>query len=193
MGLKIPGHNTLRIKVEFPGATPPSHARVGILDNTVHRVINPRRDNVATFHDVPAGPTHAVVTVKGLSIARKKIVVPAAGEVDVTVCARGSDDAADAPYHGGFTLVDERTGQPLRGRKYRITSPGGVDVTGETDADGKTRMVGTHKVETLHLELLDDELGHIHPDHEPDDDEHDDGEDDDAPDFEDDADDEEAG
>lgn len=181
MGLKIPGHNTVRIKVEFPGETPPSHARVGLLENTVHRVINPRRDNVATFHDLPAGSTHAVVTVAGRSVAKKKIVVPSSGEVAVTLRARGEDDGSDAPYTGRFTVLDEHTNQPLRGRKYRITSKGGVDVTGETDADGRTRVVGTDKPETLHLELLDDELGHVHPDDEPDDDEDDDDEDDDAP------------
>ena len=178
MGLKIPGHNTVRIKVEFPGETPPKHARVGLFDNTVHRVINPRRDNVATFHDLPAGNTHAVVTVEGLSVARKKLTIPDSGELGVTVRARGDDAGADAPYTARFTVQDEHTGQPLRGRKYRITSASGIDVTGETDANGRTREVGTDEPEELFMELLGDELGHIHPDHEPDDDEDDDDEDD---------------
>ncbi len=178
---RIQSYNTVRIKVEFPdGAPPPKLARIALLDNTVHRVVNPRRQHVATFHDLPAGATHVTITVEGRSVGRQKLVIPEKGEVEVSVHARGgvADDGFE--YHGGFRVVDEHSGEPLRGRKYRITSASGISVTGETDENGNTRRVGTHEPEDLHLELDDDDgLNVLHPDDDDDDDDdnHDDDDD----------------
>ena len=178
---RIPTFNTVRIKVEFPdGAPPPRLARIALLDNRVHRVVNPRRQHVATFHDLPAGVTHATITVAGQSVGRQRVVIPEKGEVEVTLRARGGADDDGFAYHGGFRVLDEHSGEPLRGRKYRITSASGINVTGETDENGDTRRIGTHEVEELHLELIDDDddgLNLLHPDDEDDDDDDDDDDD----------------
>lgn len=180
MAPRIHTYNTVRIKVEFPdGAPPPKLARIALLDNKVHRVVNPRRQHVATFHDLPAGATQATITVEGRSVGRQKLVIPEKGEVEVTLHARGGVTDDGFEYHGGFRLVDEHSGEPLRGRKYRITSASGISVTGETDENGDTRRVGTHEAEDLHLELKDDDgLNLLHPDEADDDDENDDDDDD---------------
>lgn len=126
MAPRITTYNTVRIKVEFPdGAPPPKLARIALLDNKVHRVVNPRRQHVATFHGLPAGATQATITVEGRSVGRQKLVIPEKGEVEVTLRARGGVTDDGFAYHGGFHLVDEHSGEPLRGRKYRITSASG--------------------------------------------------------------------
>ncbi len=188
-----PTHNIVRIRVEFAaGEPPPRLARIGLLDNRVHRVVNPRRQHVATFHDLPAGPTRAIVTVNGRPVGRTQLIIPATGEVEATVRVDGDPDDG-LPYHGGFRVLDEHTGEPLRGRKYRITSASGISVTGETDDHGYTRRVGSSELEDLHLELLDDDdnLNDLHPDDDLDDDpQNDDTDDDDTsdPDADDEAD-----
>lgn len=52
-----------------------------------------------------------------------------------------------------FHLVDETTGKPLAGHKYRITWPGGV-VSGVTDGNGFTQRVSSHQADEVTIELL---------------------------------------
>jgi hypothetical protein len=148
----------LRVKVEFTRGTPPPRlARIALSRNAVHRVINPRRDDVATFHDVPEGLTDVTASLEGRLVARKQVVVPPSGELDVTLRI-GGKTLDDHPYHGGFKVVDDDSGEPFPGRKYRITSATGVVMAeGETDENGETEQVGTDEPMELHLELLDDD------------------------------------
>lgn len=101
MGVKAGSHNTVTIKVEFSGgAAPQRHARVSLRGDSLHRVINPSKGDLATFHGVPAGATSAVVTVDGVVTARKSIVIPAAGRSDETVVVDGQPVASDTRVLG---------------------------------------------------------------------------------------------
>lgn len=158
MAPRIQIGTVLRVKVEFTkGTAPPRLARIALSRNALHRVINPRREHTATFHDVPEGPTEVTASLGGRLVGRKQVVVPGSGELDVTLRIGGDKARDDHPFHGGFKVVDEHSGEPFRGRKYRITSAAGVLAEGETDKHGETVWVGTDEQVELHLELLDDD------------------------------------
>lgn len=72
--------------------------------------------------------------------------------------ARGAGpDGAVAPcrcaYQKRFRLFDHETGRPLSGRKYRITTSGGQEITGVTDQDGNTEVVESDHQEEVWLYL----------------------------------------
>jgi uncharacterized Zn-binding protein involved in type VI secretion len=52
-----------------------------------------------------------------------------------------------------FHLVDESTGQPLSGQKFRITWPGG-SIEGTSDTEGLTPRVTWHEAASVRIELV---------------------------------------
>lgn len=52
-----------------------------------------------------------------------------------------------------FHLVDEGSGSPVKGQKYRITWPGGT-MEGVSDADGLTQRVSWHEPAEVKIELV---------------------------------------
>ena len=68
-----------------------------------------------------------------------------------------SSDSEEHAFKGGFELRDKSTGEPLRGRRYRLCSASGYSVEGATDDKGRTQLLSTPSEEELDLELLDEE------------------------------------
>ena len=52
-----------------------------------------------------------------------------------------SSELSDKLYDEHFILIDDRTGQRVRNRSYRIESDNGLSVSGSTGADGKTQLL----------------------------------------------------
>ncbi len=52
-----------------------------------------------------------------------------------------------------FHLVDEASGSPIKGQKYRITWPGGT-TEGVSDAEGLTQRVSWHEPAEVKIELV---------------------------------------
>lgn len=77
--------------------------------------------------------------------------------------ANAPSDASQAPasreaqedhdFDQHFHLVDEVTGKPLAGHKYKITWPGG-SATGVTDDEGLTQRVSGHHSDEVRIEVL---------------------------------------
>jgi pyrrolidone-carboxylate peptidase len=87
--MKVPQTNTVRIQIEASRDTcARDFVRVSLCNNTVHRVINPARERMATFHALPAGRTRVTVTRCGQIIGSKEIVIPAADVLTVVVATQ---------------------------------------------------------------------------------------------------------
>ena len=61
----------------------------------------------------------------------------------------GQDHDFDQQFH----LVDEASGSPIKGQKYRITWPGGT-TEGVSDAEGLTQRVSWHEPAEVKIELV---------------------------------------
>jgi uncharacterized Zn-binding protein involved in type VI secretion len=59
----------------------------------------------------------------------------------------------DHDFDQQFHLVDEASGSPIKGRKYRITWPGGT-TEGVSDAEGLTQRVSWHEPAEVKIELV---------------------------------------
>jgi type VI secretion system secreted protein VgrG len=57
-------------------------------------------------------------------------------------------------FDEGFVLKDEKTGEPLSNRPYRIVRADGSYEPGITDKDGKTHLVTSGEIEDLTIELV---------------------------------------
>lgn len=58
-------------------------------------------------------------------------------------------------YRGRFRLIDRETGQPIAGRKVQVSSTGGKQESGITDAEGFTQWVMHETQESLSFTLLE--------------------------------------
>jgi len=59
----------------------------------------------------------------------------------------------DHEFDQQFHLVDETSGSPIKGQKYRITWPGGT-TEGVSDAEGLTQRVSWHEPADVKIELV---------------------------------------
>ena len=81
--------------------------------------------------------------------------VTTAGAVGAGLLA-SYDSGEDRQQHlGRFQLIDQSTGQPVSGRRVRVTTGDGQVLEGATDADGYTDWVQRHAPDSLQFELLD--------------------------------------
>lgn len=71
----------------------------------------------------------------------------------VAEAAATSLERSEMVFDQHFQLVDEVSGQPLCGQKYRIAWPGGV-INGQTGDDGLTEVVVWHSASGVTVELL---------------------------------------
>jgi hypothetical protein len=55
-------------------------------------------------------------------------------------------------YNQHFLIVDERTGQPLKHRRYQVTFNGQV-IDGETDENGNTQLFHYHSSDEIIIEV----------------------------------------
>lgn len=78
--------NSVRVKIEHAGDTVDLPLmRVSLHDRKVHRVVNPHRQDTASFHGVPDGDTEVVISVLGIVVGRVAINVPKIGDKAITV------------------------------------------------------------------------------------------------------------
>lgn len=61
----------------------------------------------------------------------------------------------DQQHLGRFQLIDQATGQPISGRRVRVTTGDGQVLESATDAEGYTDWVQRHAPDRLQFELLD--------------------------------------
>jgi len=61
----------------------------------------------------------------------------------------------DTQHLGRFQLIDQSTGQPVNGRRVRVTTGDGQVLEGATDAEGYTDWVQREAPDRLQFELLD--------------------------------------
>ncbi|QIF06320.1 hypothetical protein G5A69_00415 [Ralstonia mannitolilytica] len=118
------------------------------------------------------GETFPIQTVNGVPVARHNDLVlcgcPKKPRIVATAIHHGVADHASGtgtvgelqPPHNEremfdrhFQLVDEVSQQPLAGRRYRLTWPGG-SAEGVTNASGHTQRVQGLDPHTVHLEVL---------------------------------------
>jgi len=59
----------------------------------------------------------------------------------------------DHDFDQQFHLVDEASGSPIKGQRYRITWPGGT-TEGVSDAEGLTQRVSWHEPAEVKIELV---------------------------------------
>ncbi|AUI89915.1 PAAR domain-containing protein [Xanthomonas oryzae] len=64
------------------------------------------------------------------------------------------DDSAP-PFSGRFELLDEASGQPVAGRRVRLSTPSGKQLDCVTDAQGMTDWLASDSDEPLMFQLLD--------------------------------------
>lgn len=118
------------------------------------------------------GETFPILTVQGNPVARHNDLVlcgcPKKPRVIATAIHHGVADHASGSGTVGelqsfpgeqemfdrhFQLVDEASREPLAGRRYRFTWPGG-STEGVTNASGHTQRVQGLDPHTVHLEVL---------------------------------------
>ncbi len=86
MAIKIPPRNIVRVQLEYrPDESPAKPARVGLSGNAVHRVVNPKLADTATFYEIPPGETEVTVTVDGAPVGHRRATVAAVGESTIKV------------------------------------------------------------------------------------------------------------
>ncbi|KOR42153.1 hypothetical protein ADT25_15635 [Xanthomonas oryzae] len=59
------------------------------------------------------------------------------------------------PFSGRFELLDEASGQPVAGRRVRLSTPSGKHLDCVTDAQGMTDWLASDTDEPLMFQLLD--------------------------------------
>ncbi|MGS0603797.1 PAAR domain-containing protein [Xanthomonas oryzae pv. oryzicola] len=59
------------------------------------------------------------------------------------------------PFSGRFELLDEASGQPVAGRRVRLSTPSGKQLDGVTDAQGMTDWLASDSDEPLMFQCLD--------------------------------------
>lgn len=65
----------IRVKYDSSYKESLGHARVSLLSNAVHRIINPERANAATFYNLPTGSTDCIITLDGRVVKREKLEI----------------------------------------------------------------------------------------------------------------------
>lgn len=62
-----------------------------------------------------------------------------------------------SPFDGGFIVIDEESGEPVVGRRYRITFADGSVIEGRTNERGRTIVVDTESPEEIHIDIFEDD------------------------------------
>lgn len=110
-----------------------------------------------------ASNVSATVFINGLNAAflgsvgdHGNVVVGGSSTVLIGNSGGGAAFSAITPlYRGRFRLIDSETGQPIAGRKVQISSTGGKQESGITDAEGFTQWVMHETQESLSFTLLE--------------------------------------
>ncbi len=100
------------------------------------------------------GATLIATTTKGF------MMIDDRSESETSRAAAAAAAAAEAArsHIGSFRAVDEHTGEPLAGMRYRIALPDGSSLRGVTNADGYTERVTGHDPATVKLHWESDDV-----------------------------------
>jgi uncharacterized Zn-binding protein involved in type VI secretion len=101
-----------------------------------------------TVHDVPVARHGDVTDCGALLISTEGASFSQAQRI-----ASGSTDPSSHSFDQGFLIHDEATGQPARGRRYRMTYCEGV-LEGRTDENGFTDRPSAAEAESIQIEIF---------------------------------------
>lgn len=108
----------IHIKYDCSCRTELGHARVSLMNNAVHRIINPSREDTATFYNLPPGCTECIVTLDGGVVKRElveilshnhsiEMVVPLVNRKVVAFFIGGAGDKESYYFSGPHGNIDD--------------------------------------------------------------------------------------